>query len=43
MTSYLQTAGWTLMHFVWQGAAIAGDSDGVVAAHRADARPAPDT
>ena len=24
MTSYLQTAGWTLMHFVWQGAAIAG-------------------
>jgi len=23
MTSYLQTAGWTLMHFVWQGAAIA--------------------
>jgi beta-lactamase regulating signal transducer with metallopeptidase domain len=24
MTSYLQTAGWALIHFVWQGAAIAG-------------------
>ena len=23
MTSYLQTAGWALIHFVWQGAAIA--------------------
>ena len=24
MTPYLQTAGWSLIHFVWQGAAIAG-------------------
>ena len=24
MTPLLQTAGWTLIHFVWQGAAIAG-------------------
>ena len=24
MTSFLQTAGWALIHFVWQGAAIAG-------------------
>ncbi len=24
MTPYLQTAGWALIHFVWQGAAIAG-------------------
>ena len=24
MTPYLQTAGWALIHFIWQGAAIAG-------------------
>src|SRR5215218_1385225 len=24
MTPLLQTAGWTLIHFVWQGTAIAG-------------------
>ncbi len=35
MTSYLQTAGWTLVHFVWQGAAIAGAAIGAVAAHPA--------
>ena len=23
MTPFLQTAGWALIHFVWQGAAIA--------------------
>ena len=35
MTPYLQTAGWALIHFVWQGAAIAGVASGAADGSRA--------
>ena len=35
MTPFLQTAGWALIHFVWQGAAIARRRLGAADAHAA--------
>jgi len=38
MTPFLESAGWALMHFVWQGAAIAVLAAAALSRARADAR-----